>query len=77
MDLDSSTSLPAPLSRSSLTPELRRLVEALSNLVDTHGFRVRLHGPEKLGDAAILYVLLGRREVSWMGLMGIGVWSDE
>lgn len=75
--LDADTALPVSLVRSPRTPQVLALAEMLAGLADTHAFRVRIDREQQLGAAGMLYVLLGRRGAAWMGLMGLGVWSDD
>ena len=53
---------------------MRALADVVARLRDVHAFRVRMG--EEAG-VLVLYVLAGRQEEDWMGLVGIGVWSDE
>ena len=75
MDVDPETALPASLARSPDTPQAQALAQALAGLADAHTFRVRIASGALQG-TGVLYVLLGRRETEWMGLMGLGGWSD-
>ena len=77
MNLDPSTGLPATLFTSELTPEARALADVLSQLDDVHAFRISLGSNIGRTEIVVLYILLGRREEDWVGVMGLGVWSDE
>ena len=61
-----------------LTPEVHGLAETLSGLQDIHAFRARMEEyTDSTAGEIMLYVLAGRRDANWMGLLGLGVWSDD
>jgi len=47
--------------------------EALTQLKDVHSFRVE-GGTD---DGTVLFFLVGRYESDWLGIVGVGVWSDS
>jgi hypothetical protein len=48
-------------------------LESLAKLSDVHSFRVE--GATDVG--TVLFFLVGRYESDWLGIIGVGVWSDS